>query len=84
MFWEKSIYYWIARLEGGSAVITDTYRDERRLLCVEADREENLEMFRGGREEVDECEDNPLKVHVVCRQPCLKSCPPPLLFLVTD
>ena len=33
------------------------YRDERWLLCVEADREENLEMFRGR----DEREDNPLK-----------------------
>ena len=56
-FFRKSIYYWIARLEGGSAVITDMYRDERWLLCVEADREENLEMFQGR----DEREDNPLK-----------------------
>jgi len=30
----------------------------------------------------DEYEDNPLKVCVVCGQPCLKSCPPLLLFLL--
>lgn len=36
-------------------------------------------MFLG--REGDECEDNPLKVHVVFRQTCLKSCPRLLLFL---
>lgn len=37
-----------------------------------------VERERGG----DECEDNPLKVHVGCGQPCLKSCPLLLLLLL--
>ena len=46
MFSEKSIYCWKARLQGGSAVITDSYRDQHRLLCGGGTREK-LEVFWG-------------------------------------